>query len=134
MAILAPMAEPDAKVLAAKVVAAVVPLEVLPPIKLRNAEPAGDAVTRTLTVNVSDPVVVNGAVTVIGVELTTPICATGIVPIVTAVGTMTPSAFAGATEVKTPKPNAAIVTSEIRLNIVFVDIYFLSFSRFTEFP
>jgi hypothetical protein len=43
-------------------------------------------------------------------------------------------AFAGATEVKTPKPNAATVTSATRLKVVFVDICFLSISRSEEFP
>ena len=33
-----------------------------------------------------------------------------------------------------PKLNAATATSEMRLKVVFVDIFFLSFSRFTEFP
>jgi hypothetical protein len=43
-------------------------------------------------------------------------------------------ALAGATEVKTPKPNAATVTSAMRLKVVFVDICFLSISRSREFP
>jgi len=38
-------------------------------------------------------------------------------------------ADAGATDVSTPKPNAATKTSEIRLKVVFVDICFLSISR-----
>jgi len=44
------------------------------------------------------------------------------------------TALAGATDVKTPKPKAATVTSEIRLKVVFVDICFLSISRSREFP
>jgi len=44
------------------------------------------------------------------------------------------AADAGATEVNTPKPNAATVTSAIRLKVVFVDICFLSISRSREFP
>jgi hypothetical protein len=43
-------------------------------------------------------------------------------------------ALAGATEVNTPKPNAATVTSATRLKVVFVDICFLSISRSREFP
>jgi hypothetical protein len=51
--------------------------------------------------------------------------------------TASPFAFAadaGATEVKTPKPKAATVTSATRLKVVFVDICFLSISRTREFP
>jgi hypothetical protein len=44
------------------------------------------------------------------------------------------AALAGATEVKTPKPKAATATSAMRLKVVFVDIFFLSFSREQEFP
>ena len=44
------------------------------------------------------------------------------------------SADAGATEVNTPKPKAATTTSATRLNVVFVDICFLSISRSREFP
>ena len=36
------------------------------------------------------------------------------------------AAVAGATEDKTPNPNAATVTSAMRLKVVFVDICFLS--------
>jgi hypothetical protein len=43
-------------------------------------------------------------------------------------------AVAGATEVKTPKPKAATVTSAMRLKVVFVDICFLSISQDQEFP
>jgi len=43
-------------------------------------------------------------------------------------------ALAGATDVSTPKPNAATVTSATRLKVVFVDICFLSISRSREFP
>jgi hypothetical protein len=39
------------------------------------------------------------------------------------------TADAGATEVNTPKPNAATVTSAMRLKVVFVDICFLSISQ-----
>jgi hypothetical protein len=42
-------------------------------------------------------------------------------------------ALAGATEVNTPKPKAATVTSAMRLKVVFVDICFLSISRSREF-
>jgi len=44
------------------------------------------------------------------------------------------AADAGATEVRTPKPKAATVTSATRLKVVFVDICFLSISRDREFP
>jgi hypothetical protein len=44
------------------------------------------------------------------------------------------AAEAGATEVNTPKPKAATVTSATRLKVVFVDICFLSISRSREFP
>ena len=43
-------------------------------------------------------------------------------------------ADAGATEVNTPKPKAATVTSAMRLKVVFVDICFLSISQDQEFP
>jgi hypothetical protein len=38
------------------------------------------------------------------------------------------------TEDRRPKPNAATVTSAMRLKVVFVDICFLSISRTEEFP
>jgi hypothetical protein len=44
------------------------------------------------------------------------------------------AALAGATDVKTPKPNDATATSAMRLKVVFVDICFLSISRVREFP
>jgi hypothetical protein len=44
------------------------------------------------------------------------------------------AAEAGATEVKTPKPNVATTTSATRLKVVFVDICFLSISQDQEFP
>jgi hypothetical protein len=84
-----------------------------------------------LTVNVSNALAI-GAVTVTGVVLTTPTWAAGTVPAATAVGVI-PAALAGATEVNTPKPNAATVTSAMRLKVVFVDICFLSISRTREF-
>jgi hypothetical protein len=43
------------------------------------------------------------------------------------------AAVAGVTEVNTPKPSAATVTSAMRLKVVFVDICFLSISRSREF-
>jgi hypothetical protein len=101
-----------------------------------KADPAGADTTRTLTEKVSLPAVVNGAVTVIGVVLTTPTWAAGTVPIVTAVGAMAalPEADAGATDVSTPKPREATATSATRLKVVFVDICFLSISQVREFP
>jgi hypothetical protein len=44
------------------------------------------------------------------------------------------TAFAGATDVKTPRPKAATATSAMRLKVVFVDMCFLSISRTEEFP
>ncbi len=44
------------------------------------------------------------------------------------------AAFAGATEVKTPKPIEATATSAMRLKVVFVDICFLSISRLSDDP
>jgi hypothetical protein len=44
------------------------------------------------------------------------------------------TAEAGATEDRTPKPNAEIVTSAMRLKINFVDIYFLSLIAGETFP
>jgi hypothetical protein len=35
---------------------------------------------------------------------------------------------------KSPKPNAATATSAMRLKVVFVDICFLSISRFSDDP
>jgi hypothetical protein len=43
------------------------------------------------------------------------------------------TAFEGATE-RRPKPIAATVTSAMRLKVVFVDIYILSISRFSDDP
>jgi hypothetical protein len=44
------------------------------------------------------------------------------------------AALAGATVTNPPNPNAATVTSAMRLKVVFVDICFLSISRSREFP
>jgi hypothetical protein len=98
---------------------------------LRKAEPAGADVTRTLIAYVSEVAAVLGKVIVIGVIFSTPTCAVGIVPIVTAVGA--PEALAD-TEESIPKPKAATATSATRLKVVFVDICFLSISRSREFP
>jgi hypothetical protein len=69
------------------------------------------------------------------VELTTPTAGVGIVPTDSvAARAEFVVADAGATEVKTPKPKAATVTSAMRLKVVFVDICFLSISRSREFP
>jgi len=43
------------------------------------------------------------------------------------------AALDGTTE-SIPKPNVATATSAMRLKVVFVDIFFLSFSREQEFP
>jgi hypothetical protein len=42
-------------------------------------------------------------------------------------------ADAGATDVRTPSPNAATATSATRLKFVFVDMFFLSLVRFRNF-
>jgi hypothetical protein len=69
------------------------------------------------------------------VVLTTPTAGVGIVPTVSvAARDVLGVAVAGATEVKTPNPKAATVTSAMRLKVVFVDICFLSVSRTEEFP
>jgi hypothetical protein len=46
----------------------------------------------------------------------------------------TSAAFAGATDVRTPSPNAATATSATRLKFVFVDMFFLSLVEFGNFP
>jgi len=97
---------------------------------LRNAEPAGADVTRTLIAYVSEVAAALGKVRVIGVMFSTPTCAVGIVPTVTAVG----AAALADTEESIPKPKAATATSAMRLKVVFVDICFLSISRTEEFP
>jgi len=44
------------------------------------------------------------------------------------------AADAGATDVRTPSPNAATATSAMRLKVVFVDICFLSIVDLENFP
>jgi hypothetical protein len=58
---------------------------------------------------------------------------TGVVVATTVLVMLIAAAFAGATD-RTPAPNAATATSAMRLKVVFVDIFFLSFSREQEFP
>jgi hypothetical protein len=79
------------------------------------------------------PAVPAACATVIGVVATTPTRAGEEVPIVKPVAALA-AALAGATEVNTPKPNAATATSATRLKVVFVDICFLSISQDQEFP
>jgi hypothetical protein len=68
---------------------------------------------------------------VIGIVTDSPTRAVGIVPTVML---EIVAALADATPVRTPNPNAATVTSAMRLKVVFVDICFLSISRSREFP
>jgi hypothetical protein len=84
-------------------------------------------------VSIADPI---GAVIETGILIVEPTAEAGIVPTDTAVGVIEPgeTAFAGATEVNTPKPREATATSAMRLKVVFVDICFLSISRDQEFP
>jgi hypothetical protein len=134
--ILAGFALPGAYVSATKVPDADTPVAsvdaVARPLK---ADPTGADVILTLTVNESEPpAVTNGAAIVIGALWATPTCAVGRVPTDTDVGIIPSAALAGATDVRTPKPKAATVTSAMRLKVVFVDICFLSISRSREFP
>jgi len=92
---------------------------------------AGADVTRATTVIESEVVVPAGSVNVTGIFEAEPDANAGIVPKVIEDGA---AAEAGATEVKTPNPKAATVTSATRLKVVFVDICFLSISRSREFP
>jgi hypothetical protein len=72
--------------------------------------------------------------TVTEVSVTAPARDAEGVPAVIDAAVRSDAAEAGATEVNTPKPNAATVTSAMRLKVVFVDICFLSISRVREFP
>jgi len=91
----------------------------------------GADVTRATTVIESEVVVPAGSVNVTGILEALPDANVGNVPNVIEDGA---AAEAGATEVKTPNPKAATVTSAMRLKVVFVDICFLSISRVQEFP
>ena len=93
---------------------------------------AGADVTRATTVIESLVVdVPAGSVNVTGIFEAVPDANVGSVPKVIEDGA---TAEAGATEVKTPNPKAATVTSAMSLKVVFVDICFLSISRVREFP
>jgi hypothetical protein len=92
---------------------------------------AGADVTRATTVIESEVVVPAGSVNVTGIFEAVPDANAGSVPKVIEDGA---AAEAGATELKTPNPKAATVTSAMRLKVVFVDICFLSISRSREFP
>jgi hypothetical protein len=67
---------------------------------------------------------------VIGIVTVSPTRAVGIVPTVML---EIVAADAGTTD-NNPNPNAATVPSAMRLNVVFVDICFLSISQDQEFP
>ena len=66
-------------------------------------------------------------------EALSPKLAVAAVP-VTSPDAATAAALEGATEVNRPKPNAATVTSAMRLKVVFVDICFLSISHPLDDP
>jgi hypothetical protein len=109
-------------------------LEVVPVPTSRTVpvERAGLAVRVAATVNVS-PVVPAACAIANVTTVATPTRVGPTEPAVIPVGA-TVAALAGATEVNTPKPNAATATSAMRLKVVFVDICFLSISRSEEFP
>jgi len=93
---------------------------------------AGADVTRATTVIESVVALVPaGSVNVTGIFDAEPDAKVGTVPNVIELGA---TADAGATDVNTPNPKAATVTSATRLKVVFVDICFLSISRTKEFP
>jgi hypothetical protein len=83
------------------------------------------------TIAVSPAVPAADRLIVIGIVTDSPTRAVGIVPTVML---DTVAALADATPVRTPNPNAATVTSAMRLKVVFVDICFLSISQDQEFP
>jgi hypothetical protein len=84
------------------------------------------------TVVVSDVAAVKPKFTITGDEITGVVV--DWVSVTAVIAPAEYAALAGTTEVKTPKPNAATVTSATRLKVVFVDICFLSISRSREFP
>jgi hypothetical protein len=96
---------------------------------------AGAESNETPITMVSPAAAVEGKLITIGVFDLTPLVCAGIVPTAMLVGSSVfPSAIAGETEDKIPKPKAATVTSAMRLKVVFVDICFLSISQDQEFP
>jgi hypothetical protein len=92
---------------------------------------AGADVTRATTVIESVVSVPAGSVNVTGIFDAEPDAKVGTVPNVIELGA---TADAGATDVNTPNPKDATTTSATRLNVVFVDICFLSISQDQEFP
>jgi hypothetical protein len=88
-------------------------------------EPAGREVTATEYTIVSADAVVPAVVAVKFVVAGDP-TATEAVASTTAIVPLVIAALAGATDVRTPIDNAATATSEIRLKVVFVDMFFLS--------
>jgi hypothetical protein len=102
-----------------------------------DAEAVGAETTRAITLIESVPGTNDaGNVKVTGIVEATPARATDGVVIVIADGEIAPRALAdGAATVDTrPKPIADTATSAMRLRSVYVDICFLSISRFREFP
>jgi hypothetical protein len=73
----------------------------------------------------SKPVTVTAAPVVESIFAVVAVIAVAPVPLVTVVVKLDTTADEGATE-RTPRPNAATATSAMRLNVVFVDICFLS--------
>jgi hypothetical protein len=82
------------------------------------------------TIAVSPAVPAADRLIVIGIVTDSPTRAVGIVPTVML---EIVAADAGTTD-NNPNPNAATVPSAMRLNVVFVDICFLSISQDQEFP
>jgi hypothetical protein len=97
-------------------------------------EVAGAEITFAATVIVSESTRSAANPTVTDVSVTAPARDAEGVPAVIDAAVRSDAAEAGATEVNTPKPNAATATSAMRLKVVFVDICFLSISRSREFP
>jgi len=97
---------------------------VLAPATVAKAEPTGAEVTLATTVKLSVAEAPVGSVTVIGIKEVWFLANSGMVPTETAVG-VCPTAFA-ATVDNPPRPKATTATSATRLNVVFVDIDFLS--------
>jgi len=96
---------------------------------------AGAEITFAATVIVSESSRSAANPTVTEVSVTAPARdAEGVPAVIDAAVRSDAAAEAGATEVNTPKPNAATATSAMRLKVVFVDICFLSISRVREFP
>jgi hypothetical protein len=97
-------------------------------------EVAGAERSETATTNVSPVPTVEGRLITSGVyDIVPERCDSGVPAVMLEANSIFPSALAGATDERTPKPKAATVTSAMRLKVVFVDICFLSISRSREF-